>query len=83
MGKEGLWSWREVEICVSWPITKKLEKLNERALRYIFNDFDTDYQDLAGSNGGMLDNRCKKELLYILYKALNNQLPPYITSMHV
>ena len=62
--------------------SKKLEKLNERALRYIFNDFRTDYQDLAGSNVGMLDNRRKKELLYIVFKALNNQLPSYITSIY-
>ena len=61
--------------------SKKLEKLNERALSYIYNDFDTEYQELAGSNGGMLDSRRKNELLYILFKALNNQSPSYITSM--
>ena len=50
--------------------SKKLEKLNERALRYIHDDFSTDYQDLAGSNG---DDRRKIEILKIVFKALNNQ----------
>ena len=61
--------------------SKKLEKLYERALRYIYNDFDTEYQELAGSNGGMLDSPRRNELLYIVFKALNNQSPSYITSM--
>ncbi len=57
--------------------SNKLEKLNERAsLRYIHDDFSTDYQDLAGSNGGTLD-----DILKIVFKALNNQLPSYITNM--
>ena len=62
--------------------SSKLEKLNERALRYIHDDFSTDYQDLAGSNGGRLDDRHKIDILKIVFKALNNQLPSYITNMH-
>ena len=61
--------------------SKKLEKLNERMLRYMYNNFDTEYQELAGGNGGMLDSRRKNELLYIVFKALNNQSPSYIMSV--
>ena len=61
--------------------SNKLEKLNERALRYIYKDFGTDYQILAGSNGGTLEDRRKIEILNIVFKALNNLLPSYITNM--
>ena len=50
-------------------------------MRYIFNDFGTDYQDLAGSNGGIRWITDAKRNLYIVFKALNKQLPSYITSM--
>ena len=55
--------------------------MNERALRYIFNDFGTDYQDSAGSNWGIRWITGAKRNFYIVFKALNNQLPSYITSM--
>ena len=36
---------------------EKLEKFNERALRYIYNDLSSDYIDLANRTGGTLANR--------------------------
>lgn len=61
--------------------SKKLEKLNERALRYIYNHSGTDYNDLANRTGGMLANRRIQDMLCIVFKALNNELPSYIKNM--
>ena len=53
---------------------EKLEKLNERALRYIYNDFSSDYIDLANRTGGTLANRRILDTLCVVFKAMNNRL---------
>ena len=61
--------------------SNKLEKLNERALIYICNDLETDYEGLASSNGSTLCDRCKIDILIIVFKALNILSPSYVTNM--
>ena len=58
-----------------------MEKLNERALKYIYNDFRSDYIDLANRTGGTLANRRILDTLCVVFKAMNNRLPSYVKDM--
>ncbi len=57
---------------------EKFEKLNERALRYIYNDFSSDYIDLANRTGGTLANRLILDTFCVVFKAMKNRLPSFI-----
>ena len=61
--------------------SKKSEKLNERALRLIYNGFDTDYNDLANHVRIMLANQRYRDMLCTVFKAMINELPSYIKNM--
>ena len=60
----------------------KLEKLNERALRSIYQDKDSDYHTLlTKANKTTLYNRRLQNIAILVYKALNDLAPSYINDL--
>ena len=56
---------------------RKLEKLNERAIRLVCNDFTSPYQELLDKTGKrMLYVTRKTGLIIFVYKVLHNLAPP-------
>ena len=58
----------------------RLERLHERALRYMFNDFCKGNDSLCSKIGYSLSCRRRPEMLLIFFKALKNRMPQYIQS---
>jgi hypothetical protein len=62
--------------------TKKLEKLYERGLRFVFNDFDSPYKDILQRNKGKhLALTHLHQLVEQVYKIINNIAPPFSTDV--
>lgn len=59
----------------------RLERLHERALRYVFNDFSNECDSLCYKIGYSLSCRRKQDMLLIIFKALYNNMPQYIQSL--
>ena len=59
----------------------RLERLYERALRYVFNDFSNGYDSLCDRIGYSLSCRRKQDMLLTIFKALNISTPQYIQSL--
>ena len=62
--------------------TDKLEKIQKRGLRFVFNDYDSDYEYLLGRAG--LDSLYLSRLKVLaseVYKTLNNQGPAYLKEI--
>lgn len=59
----------------------RIERLHERALRYVFNDFSNGYDSLCYKIGYSLSCRRKQDMLLIIFKALYNNMPQYIQSL--
>ena len=60
----------------------KLEKLNERALRFIFNDRTSTYSDLLESaNMPTLQNRRVQDMCILTYKANHGTIPTALTTL--
>lgn len=61
---------------------RKLEKINERSLRFVFNDNDSDYMQLLNHAGQpSLFNERVHYILTLVYKSLNELAPGDITNM--
>ena len=61
---------------------KKLEKINERSLRFVFNDNDSNYMQLCNRVGQpSLFNGRVHYILTVVYKSLNGLALEYITNM--
>lgn len=73
--------------CVVWHHCgqcnlKKLEKINERSLRFVFNDNDSDYMQLLDHAGQpSLFNGRVHFIFTLVYKSLIGLAPEYITNM--
>ena len=62
--------------------TTKLEKLQERALRIVFNDYDSSYEILLSRAGiDSLASRRRNQLANVVCKAVNGIAPPYICDL--
>ena len=70
--------------CLSEKKVRQLEKIQERALRFVCNDFNSTYMDLL--------KICSREPLYVtrtkclavqVYKSVNNLSPAYLNSLFV
>ena len=60
----------------------KLEKLNERALRSVFQDKENDYRYLLNKvDKTALYNHRFQNIATLIYKALNNIAPSYIKDL--
>jgi len=59
----------------------RLERLHERTLRYVFNDFCKGYDSLCSKTGYSLSCRRKQDMLLIIFKALNDSMPQGIQSL--
>ena len=61
---------------------KKLDRLNERAIRLVYNDKSTNYQRLMSENKHLdIYKLCMKSLLCTMYKIWNNVSPTYISDI--
>jgi len=60
----------------------KLDKANERAIRFIYNDKKTPYDTLLNEKGHLdIFRLCYKGLCTTMYKIWNGISPPYLTSL--
>ena len=56
----------------------KLEKINERCLRFVFNDFHSTYDELFDYiNQPCLQHRIIHDMLTLIYRALNGNTPVF------
>ena len=61
---------------------KKLERIQYRALKFVFNDFETSYEDLLQRNNDMsISTYLKFTLCVEVYKCMNNLSPHYLSSL--
>ena len=74
--------------CVVWHHCgqrnlRKLEKTNERSLRFVFNDNDSDYMQLLNRVGQpSLFNESVHYILTLVYKSLNGLAPEHNTILN-
>ncbi len=62
--------------------TRKIEKIQERSLRYVFNDFTSTYHELLSlSNRSVLYVNRLRVMLQYVYKVINNNVPTYLNDM--
>ena len=61
---------------------KMMEKIQERALRFVYNDFNSDYNDLLTRiNKDSLHCQRLKAILVFVYKCVHNLGPVYLNSL--
>ncbi len=61
---------------------KHIENVQKRALRMVFNDYSSSYQELLKwAKTCTLEIRWKRQLVSEVYRATHNLKPPYITSL--
>ena len=62
--------------------TKKMEKLQERGLRFVYNDFSTSYEDLlTEAKLSTLHIRRMKTMAIETFRILNSLAPPVLTNL--
>ena len=62
--------------------TKKIEKIQERALRFIFRDYDSSYESLLiKSQSPSFMVRRLREIALEAFKILNNLYPVYLNDL--
>jgi hypothetical protein len=60
----------------------KMEKIHERALRFVFDDYTSEYKDLLSRNGiSTLYLKRVRIMAQEVYKAINNQSPKYTKEL--
>ena len=60
----------------------KMEKIQERALRFVFNDYRSEYNELLETNGeSTLYLKRVQKMAQEVYKAINNQSPKYVKEL--
>ena len=60
----------------------KMEKIQERALRFVFNDYESEYKDMLQKNGeSTLYLKRVRIMAQEVYKAINNQSPKYMKEL--
>ena len=62
--------------------TKQLERIQERALRFIYNDYISDYETLLlNSKMPTLNLRRLRAMAFLAFKILNHQGPVYLHDL--
>ena len=62
--------------------TKKIEKIHERALRYVTNDYKSDYRCLLCQTSlPCLEEGRRQQIAIQTFKIVNNLSPPYLQDM--
>ena len=62
--------------------TKRLERIQYRALKFVYSDFDSSYEHLlAKANLPTLELSRKRSILIEVYKAVNSLSPPFICDL--
>jgi len=60
----------------------KMEKIQERALRFVFNDYTSEYKEMLEKNGeSTLYLKRVRIMAQEVYKAINNQSPKYVKEL--
>jgi hypothetical protein len=63
---------------------RMMEKINERSLRFVFNDYTSSYIELLEKGQRISLSSYRNRLIAIqVYKSLNNLSPPYLCNMFV
>ena len=61
---------------------KKLEKLNYRALRHVYKDYESDYEEILVKNKSIpLQLNRMRQITLDVYKILSKQCPSYMYDM--
>ena len=62
--------------------TKKLEKLNYRALRHVYKDYESDYDEIIAKDKSIpLQLNRMRQITLEVYKILSKQCPSYLYDM--
>ena len=62
--------------------TQKLEKIQERALRYVTNDYKSDYRSLLCQTSlPSLEEGRRQQIAIQTFKIVNNLSPPYLQDL--
>ena len=65
-----------------YQILKKIEKIQERALRYVTNDYKSDYRSLLCQTGlHSLEEGRRQQISIQTFKIVNNLSPPYLQDL--
>ena len=60
----------------------KLERINERCLRYVFNDFYSTYEQLLEQMNHLSSyNKRIHDMLILVYKSIHGFAPKYISDL--
>ena len=73
-------NWNIWNICLKED-SDRLERLHERALGYVFNDFCNGHDSLCYKIGYSLSGRQNQDMLLIVFKALKKSMPQYIYTL--
>ena len=61
---------------------RKLERVQERALRVVYNDRNATYEELLEKGRlSSLENRRVQDILYLMYKVTNSLAPEHVCNM--
>ena len=62
--------------------TSKMERIQFRALKFVYNEFNTSYTELlARANLPTLQLHCKREILVEVFKSVNKMSPSFISDL--
>ena len=62
--------------------TKKLEKLNYRALRHVYKDYESDYEEILAKDKSIpLQLNRMRQITLEVYRILSKQCPSYLYDM--
>ena len=63
---------------------QKIEKLQQRALRFLYNDHKRSYNDLLLKSGRCtMQVSCQRAFCIEIYKTMNNSNPPFMKNFFV
>ena len=66
----------------SAKLVKKIEKIQERALRILHNDFSSDFESILIKSGkSTMEVKRRRTLVLKVFKTLNNMNPEYIKEI--
>ena len=64
--------------------SRKIEKIQERSLRYIYNDFESSYKSLMErSNKSLLYVNRTRLMMQYVFKIINGNVPMYLKQMYI
>ena len=59
----------------------KLDKLQERALRHVYNDQSSDFNCLSDRSGYTLSDRRMRNMMILVHKCIHNCAPEFLKNI--